>query len=134
MSKYLRLSSVVFVLILLSGEAFSTTKVDNVSAVMLQGHCKEIDKGVLGAAFDSQRAEFCKGYFDGFFDSIVVIEKLSGKQFCLPEGLPRIKHTQILNAWIEKNPQLAPKTTASVAIFSALKTAFPCRKTFGVVK
>jgi hypothetical protein len=120
------INALVALLIALPAPSYAAA--ENLSATTLQKYCAEMDKGALGAKFNAEYAQLCTGYIDGFFDSMIIVNMLSGKQFCLPTPIPRIKHTKILDAWIDKNQNIAPKTTASVALYSALKTAFPCPK------
>lgn len=117
------LISTLFIILGLSTASANT---DNIGAITLQKNCQELDKAVLGNTFDQSKVESCTGYLDGFFDSLVITNRLAGQQFCLPNGIPRIKHTEILDAWINKNKNIAETTTAAVALFAALKIAFPC--------
>ena len=97
------------------------------TADKLQLFCEEVQKGAIGHPFNQQHAEHCTGYMEGFYDSLIILDKLTGiKQICIPPSLPRYGNTQILDAWIEKNEGIAKNTTAAVALFSALKLAFPC--------
>lgn len=97
-------------------------------ATELHQYCTEVSKGSVGESFDQQLAQQCKGYMSGFFDSMIIIEKVTGKrEFCIPRVLPKAQNNLILSAWIEKNKEIAPKTTAAVALYSAFKKAFPCQ-------
>jgi hypothetical protein len=40
--------------------------------------------------------------------------------------LPKTQNNLILSAWIDSNKEIAPKTTAAVALYAAFKKAFPC--------
>ncbi len=98
------------------------------SALQLQEYCKETEKGLVGEKFNSQKAEICKGYIMGFFDSMIITNQFAGKpQFCIPESLPKTQNNLILNAWIKQNKSIATTTTAAVALFSAYTKAFPCK-------
>ena len=97
-------------------------------AIELSQYCAEVTKGLTGNALDHQLAQQCKGYMAGFFDSMIIIEKVTGKkEFCIPRVLPKTQNNMILKSWIDQNKEVAPKTTAAVALYSAFKTAFPCR-------
>lgn len=97
------------------------------TAAELQQYCKEVDEGAVGRPFDKELANQCKGYMSAFFDSMVIVEKLTGqKAFCIPRILPKTQNNLILSAWIEKNSEIAAKTTAAVALYAAFKQTFPC--------
>jgi hypothetical protein len=98
------------------------------TALQLQENCDEIEKGLLGKPFNPEKAQLCKGYMMGFFDSMVIADGLLGApQFCIPRALPKTQNNLILNAWIKENKRIAGDTTAAVALFAAYTKAFPCK-------
>ena len=98
------------------------------TAIQLQEYCGETEKSFLGQKFDAEKAEICKGYIMGFFDSMVILDQVIQKQqFCVPKSLPKTQNNIILTSWINKNKNIADTTTASVALFSAYSAAFPCK-------
>ena len=104
-----------------------TASASELTAIELQQYCKEVDKGSVGSEFDYELAQQCKGYMAGFFDSMIITEKILGKkEFCIPNSLPKTQNNLILSAWINQNQSIAPKTTAAVALYAAFKKAFPC--------
>jgi hypothetical protein len=97
------------------------------TATTLQQYCNEVNKGAIGTDFDKELAQQCKGYMSAFFDSMIIVEKLTGKkEFCIPGSLPKTQNNLILSAWIDKNKNIASTTTAAVALYAAFKKAFPC--------
>jgi hypothetical protein len=118
--------------IILSTTIFFTASLATASelnAIELQQYCGEVDKGSIGNEFDKELAQYCKGYMAAFFDSMIVMEKITTKkEFCIPKILPKTQNNLILNSWISKNKEIASKTTAAVALYAAFKTAFPCNK------
>lgn len=117
------------ILLLISILLLSTpTSAAELTALQLQEYCTETEKGLIGEKFDTRKAETCKGYMMGFFDSMIITDQLSGKpQFCVPASLPKTQNNLILNAWVKNNNKIAATTTASVALFSAYMKAFPCK-------
>lgn len=98
------------------------------SATELVQYCEEVSKGSGGNGFDKELALICKGYMSGFFDSMVIVETVTGKPpFCIPNSLPKTQNNLILKSWVSKNKEIAPQTTAAVALYAAFKTAFPCK-------
>ena len=107
--------------------SLSHAKESDLMATELNQFCKEVAKGSLGNDFDKGLAQKCQGYMSGFFDSMIVIEKVTGeKEFCIPRALPKAQNNLILSEWISQNRSIAPKTTAAVALYAAFKKAFPC--------
>lgn len=97
------------------------------TAIELQQYCAEVNKGLTGSQFDKDLAMRCQGYMSGFFDSMIIIEKITGKkEFCIPRALPKTQNNMLLTAWIDDNKEISPKTTAAVALYAAFKKAFPC--------
>ena len=93
----------------------------------LQLMCKELEKGQLGGQFDHEAASKCQGYLAGFFDTMIILEKLKKYQyFCIPSSVPKESNSRILESWIASNQNIAKDTTASVALLSAYQKAFPC--------
>ncbi len=121
------MKKLITLLTLLSFFAAFAASASELTAIELQQYCTEVDKGAVGGQFDKDLANQCKGYMDGFFDSMVILEKIGNKhEFCIPRALPKTQNTMLLNAWIAKNKEIAGKTTAAVALYAALKSAFPC--------
>lgn len=119
------MKTLITILIMLT--AMQTANASELTATELQQYCAEVDKGLVGGEFEQSLAQHCKGYMDGFFDSMIVIQKVTGKKgFCIPRILPRTQNNLILSAWIKQNQSIAPKTTAAVALYAAFKKAFPC--------
>jgi hypothetical protein len=105
----------------------ATANASELTANELQQYCGEVTKGSEGNSFDKELAQRCSGYMAGFFDSMIVIEKVTEKkEFCIPNSLPKTQNTLILSRWISENKEIAPKTTAAVALYAAFKKAFPC--------
>lgn len=99
-----------------------------ISATELVQYCTEVSKGSTGNSFDKELALICKGYMASFFDSMIVVENVSGEPpFCIPNSLPKTQNNLILKSWARKNKKIASQTTAAVALFAAFKTAFPCK-------
>ncbi len=108
--------------------AASTASAAELTASRLQEYCAETEKGFAGKPFDASKADNCRGYMMGFFDSIIVTETLIGKpQFCIPPSLPKTYNSTILNSWVIENKSISETTTAAVALFSAYSKAFPCK-------
>lgn len=96
-------------------------------ATDLQLLCAELHKSEVGSAFDQNAASKCQGYLAGFFDSMVVLERLrKSPYFCIPSSVPKQTNTRILDQWIAANKKIASDTTATVALLSAYHQAFPC--------
>jgi hypothetical protein len=105
-----------------------TANAAELTANVLHQYCAEIVKGSTGNDFDKELAAQCNGYMAGFFDSMIVLEKLTDKkEFCIPNSLPKTQNNLLLGAWIDQNKEIAPKTTAAVALYAAFKKAFPCK-------
>lgn len=105
------------------------TQAAELNARQLQEYCSETEKGFLGKPFDASKAEVCKGYMMGFFDSMIIADQFARKpQICVPASLPKTQNYTTLNSWVEKNKNIAETTTAAVALFSAYASAFPCKK------
>lgn len=101
----------------------------NTTALELSNNCKEIEKGSVGGAFDKELASMCSGYMEGFNDSMIIVNEFAKKrQFCLPKSIASSINIRLLDEWVKQNEKLAPKTTAAVALFAAMKKAFPCNK------
>lgn len=106
----------------------TATHASALKATELSQYCVEVSKKEAGKDFNRHLAQRCKGYMDGFFDSMIVLEKISGKkEICLSRALPKTQSNLILNAWIEDNKQKAAKTTAAVALYAAFKDNFSCK-------
>jgi hypothetical protein len=100
---------------------------DTIRSTDLQALCSELRKGELGGKFDHEAAAKCQGYLVGFFDTMIILEKMKKYQyFCIPSSVPKESNTRILDTWIESNIKIAKDTTASVALLSAYQKAFPC--------
>lgn len=98
-----------------------------VTAANLQKRCSELQKASVGQNFSESAIEFCRAYMAGFFDSMIVAERLSGKpQLCIPKTVPTVNNTEILDKWIAENTEMSEKTTAAVALYAAYKKAFAC--------
>ena len=98
------------------------------TATELVQYCSEVSKGSTGNEFDKELALVCKGYMSAFFDSMVILENVTGKPpFCVPNSLPKTQNNLILKSWVSKNNKIASKTTAAVALYAAFRTAFPCQ-------
>lgn len=99
------------------------------NARQLQEYCAETEKGFAGKQFDASKAETCKGYLMGFFDSMIISDQFArSPQICVPASLPKTQNYSILNTWVTKNKEIAETTTAAVALFAAYTAAFPCKK------
>jgi hypothetical protein len=116
-------------LIIVTTLTFATSSIAaELTANELEQYCKEVAKGSIGNDFDKELAQRCSGYMAGFFDSIIVIEKITEKkEFCIPNSLPKTQNNLILSRWIADNKEIASKTTAAVALYAAFKKAFPCK-------
>lgn len=113
-----------FILIFVTANQATASEV---TAVELKQYCAEVDRGLVGSSFDKQLAQSCKSYIEGFFDSMIVFEGVTGeKPFCIPRALPKTQNNLILSKWIDQNKEIAATTTASVALYAAFKKAFPC--------
>lgn len=100
-----------------------------VTAIELQENCKQVQRGSVGKYYNQVSAQKCSSYMDGFFDSMIILARLTKKDpFCIPDSLPKTQNTTILDQWIIKNPKTAETTTASVALYAAFKIAFNCNK------
>lgn len=98
-------------------------------ATDLQLLCSELHKSEIGGVFDHDAASKCQGYLAGFFDSMVMLERVRGRPyFCVPPSVPKQTNTRILDEWITANKNMAADTTATVALLSAYNKAFPCDK------
>lgn len=98
------------------------------TATELVQYCEEVNKGSTGNEFDKELALICKGYMSSFFDSMVIIENVTGSPpFCIPNSLPKTQNNLILQSWVNKNQKIASQTTAAVALYAAFRTAFPCQ-------
>lgn len=114
----------VIILLLASPCALAET----MKASDLQAHCANVQKGSVGESFDEIGANICTAYMNSFFDTMIIVDRLTGKaQFCVPLAIPTTQNTLILDAWIRDNPAIASQTTAAVALFAAFKKAFPCQ-------
>lgn len=90
-------------------------------------YCEEVNQGATGNDFDKELALICKGYMSSFFDSMVIVESVTGTPpFCIPNALPKTQNNLILKSWVNKNQKIASQTTAAVALYAAFRTAFPC--------
>ncbi len=113
-----------FILSLFAASSYASI----MKATELQEFCLDLEKSQLGRDYNKENASRCRGYLEGFFDSQIILEKLQKqKMFCIPDAVPRETNTKILNSWIEVNSVLAKDTTATVALLSAYKAAFPCK-------
>jgi hypothetical protein len=109
--------------LVLSSSAYSAT----IRATDLQTMCADIKKSQLGQPFDKEALAKCQGYLAGFFDTMIILEKMKQYQyFCIPSSVPKESNAQILEAWIADNSKIAKDTTASVALLAAYQKAFPC--------
>lgn len=123
----MRVVLLAFFIIIFSGNNSFASK-SQLTATELVQYCTEVSKGSTGSEFDKELALICKGYMAAFFDSMIVIENVTGKKaFCISNALPKTQNNLILKSWVNKNQNIAPKTTAAVALYAAFKTAFPCK-------
>lgn len=105
----------------------SAVRAETMKATDLQEHCFHVQQGIAGRSFNEMSAHLCTAYINGFFDTLIIVDKLAGKpQLCALESVPTLDHIKILDAWIQDNQDIAPQTTAAVALFAAFKKAFPC--------
>lgn len=123
MRKYIFL----FVFLFPSFSSADSLAAGTLSSRQLQKYCHELRKGLSGQPFIKDKAVFCKTYISSFLDNMIIVNGLTKQQqFCLPEKFSVSKHTRILDSWVLSNQKIADRTTASVALFSALKKTFPC--------
>jgi len=120
------MKKILIIIILLSFAKTATAS--ELMANELRQYCQEVTKGSTGNEFDKELAQRCQGYMEGFFDSMIIIEQITGKkEICIPRSLPKAQNNLLLYSWISKNQKIATKTTAAVALYAAFKKAFPCK-------
>lgn len=105
----------------------ATVQAASVKSTDLQAMCSDLKKSEVGEAFDHEAIARCQGYLTGFFDTMIILEKMKQYQyFCVPSSVPKESNARILNEWIAANSKIAKDTTAAVALLAAYQKAFPC--------